>query len=97
MTYSSTNNIKELNQLIYAEAKLVCDKISVSPKITNRNSKRGWEIRLETQIRNLRQRAKMLKKDKRGNNNTKVKTSKATRGDKSEGTGEKSKTKKMPR
>ena len=33
-------------------------------KTTNRNSKLGWEIRLETQIRNLGQQAKMTKQKK---------------------------------
>ena len=32
----SRKNITELNELIYARAKLVCEK--------NRNSKPGWEI-----------------------------------------------------
>ena len=44
------NNITELNVLIYAGAKLVCDKIGVPLKNMNRNSKPGWEIWLETQI-----------------------------------------------
>ena len=55
LTHISTNNITELNELIYEEAKLVCDKIGARLKNTNRNSKPGWEIRLETQIRNLQQ------------------------------------------
>ena len=38
----------ELNELIYAGAKLICDKIGVSLKKTNRNSKPGWEIKLVT-------------------------------------------------
>ena len=57
----STNNIVELNEVISAGAKLVCDKIAVPLKNKNRNSKPGWEIRQETQIRNLRKQAKMLK------------------------------------
>ena len=48
----------ELNELIYAVAKLVCDEIGVSQKEYNR------EIRLETQIRNLRHQAKMSRKRK---------------------------------
>ena len=55
------NNITELNEVIYAEAKLVSDEIGVPLKNTNRNSKPGWEILLETQIRNLRQQAKMIR------------------------------------
>ena len=48
----SINNITELNDLIYAGAKLVCDIIGVPPKKTSKKpSKPGWEVRLETQIK----------------------------------------------
>ena len=47
----STNNITELNELIYAGAKLVCKKIGISSESTKKESKPGWEIRLETQIK----------------------------------------------
>ena len=63
LTDISTNKITKLNELIYAGAKLVCDKIGVPLKNTNRNSKPGWEIRLKTQIRNSRQ-TKMLRRKK---------------------------------
>ena len=53
----------ELNNLIYTGAKLVCDKISVPLKNMNRHSKPGWEIQLETQIRN-QQQAKMIRQRK---------------------------------
>ena len=53
--YISTNNITELN-----EAKLVKEKIRVPLNNTKRHSKPRWEI----QIRNLRQRAKMLRQKK---------------------------------
>ena len=53
LTHISTYNILQLNELIYA--KLVCDKINVPRKNINRNSKHGWEIRLEIRIRNLLQ------------------------------------------
>ena len=43
-----------IKKLIYAGVKLVCAKIGVPLKNTIRNSKPGWEIQLETQIRNLR-------------------------------------------
>ena len=59
--YISTNNITELNELIYAGAKLVCEKIGVPSKSTKKQSKPGWEIRLETRIKNLRKQAKMVK------------------------------------
>ena len=87
-THISTN-ITELNELIYARAKLVCDKIGVTFKNTNRNSKPGFEIRLGMQIGNLRQQAKMITEEKRWNmlgwkekSNT---TNKTTGGNKSEG------------
>ena len=41
----------DLNELINAGAKLVCEKIGVLLKKTNRNSKPGWEIRLEMKIK----------------------------------------------
>ena len=47
------NNVMELNKQIYAGVKLVCEKIGVLLKNTNKNSKPGWEIRLEIQIRKL--------------------------------------------
>ena len=66
-SYISTKNITELNKLIYAGAKLVCKKIGVLLKSMNKKkSKSGWEIRSETQIRNLRKQAKMIKR--RGKN-----------------------------
>ena len=46
-----TNNITELNELIYAGAKLVCEKIGIPSKSMKEKSKPGWEIRLETQIK----------------------------------------------
>ena len=59
------NNITELNELIYAGAKQVSDKIGIPPqKDMNRNSKPGWNIRLETQIKNLRKQAKRIKERK---------------------------------
>ena len=44
-----------LNDPIYTGAKLVCGKIGISQRNTNKNSKPGWEIRLGTQIKKLRQ------------------------------------------
>ena len=49
-TYISTNNITELNDRIYAGAKLVYEKIGIPSKSTTEKSKPGWEFRLETQI-----------------------------------------------
>ena len=41
LTYISTNNITELNELIYAGAKLVCEKIGIPTKSTKEKSKPG--------------------------------------------------------
>ena len=41
LTHISMNNITKLNEQIYAGKKLVCDKIGVPLKNTNRNSKPG--------------------------------------------------------
>ena len=50
-----TDNIAELNKLIYAGVKLVCDRIRVLLRKPNRNTKPGWEIRLEGQVKKLQQ------------------------------------------
>ena len=54
-------NITELNDLIHIGAKLVLEKIGVSLNNTDRKSKPGWNLRLESQIRKLRQQTKLLK------------------------------------
>ena len=64
LTYISTNNLTELNNLIYTGVKLVCEKIGIPSKSTKEKSKPAWEFRLETQIRNLRKQAKMIKQKK---------------------------------
>ena len=62
LPYIPTNNITELNELIYAGAKSVCEKIGIPLKNTKKQSKPGWEIRLETQITKLRKQARVIKK-----------------------------------
>ena len=64
LTYISTNNTTELDELIYAGAKLVYEKIGITSKSTKEKSKPGWEFRLETQIKNLRKQVKMQKQKK---------------------------------
>ena len=60
--YISRNNITELNDLIYAGTKLVCENSGVPAKSTKKPSKPGSKVRLETQIKkNLRKQAKMVK------------------------------------
>ena len=51
LPYIPTNNITELNELIYAAAKLVCENIGIPTKSTKKQQKPGWEIRLESQIK----------------------------------------------
>ena len=58
LIHSSTDNIMELNELIYAGAKFICDKVGVPLKNMNGNSKPGRKIRLESFLRNPRQQAK---------------------------------------
>ena len=60
-----TSGITEVNELIYAEAKQICDKIGIPRRNPNRNTKPDSEIRLEGQINKLRQRAKMLSQKKK--------------------------------
>ena len=66
ITYYSNDNYNLNEQFpgtkrIYVGTKLVNDKISAPLKNANRNLKPGREIKLEPQIRNLRQQAKMLR------------------------------------
>ena len=62
LPYIPTNNITELNELIYAGAKLVCEKIGIPSKSTKKQSKPGWEIRLEIKIKKLRKQARIIRK-----------------------------------
>ncbi len=45
LTNISTNDITDLNDLIDAGAKLVCEKMGHYLTTTNKNSKPGWELR----------------------------------------------------
>ena len=74
LTYIPTNNITDLNELIYAGAKLVCENIGIPSKNTKAKSKPGWEFRLETQIENLRKQLKVVKQKKNAEINRKEKT-----------------------
>ena len=51
LPYIPTNNMTELNELIYAGAKLVCENIGIPSKSTKKQQKPGWEIKLESQIK----------------------------------------------
>ena len=53
LPYISTNSMTELNELIHAGVKLVCEKIGIPSISTKKQSKPGWEIRLETQIKKI--------------------------------------------
>ena len=72
LTYISMNNITELNELIYAGAKLVCEKIGIPSKNTKEKSKPGWEIRLKTQIENLRKQLKVIKNNNKTTKNAEI-------------------------
>ena len=56
------NNITELNELIDAGAKLVCEKIGIPSKSTKKQWKPGWEIWLKTQIKSQQKQARMINK-----------------------------------
>ena len=57
LPYVVTNNITELNVLIYTAAKLVYEKIGIFSNSTKKQSKPGWEIRQETQIKQSTKRS----------------------------------------
>ena len=92
-------SITDLNELIYAGTILVNEKIGVSLRNMNRNSKPGYEIRPETQIKYLSQQAKIQKKGKtweyvgiKREKKNAGKSNNITWRDKSEGTGERRQT-----
>ena len=69
-----------------------------APAKEHKNLKPEWEIRRETQMRKLRQQAKMLRPKKNARicwdeQDDTIRTNDRIRGDKSEGTGERRKTK----
>ena len=56
------HNILELNDLIYAGAKLVSNKTDIFVKNTNRNTKARWEMMLKGQIfKKMQEQAKTPK------------------------------------
>ena len=59
-----TGNITELNELLSAGGKLVCHKIDVPQRNSIKNSKPGWEIRLDGLVKKLWQQSKLLKEGK---------------------------------
>ena len=48
LPYIPTNNI---NELIYAGAKILCENIGIPSKSTKKQQKSGWQIRRESQIK----------------------------------------------
>ena len=65
LLYISTNDISELNDLIYAGAN--CEKVGVPSKSTKKQSKPGWGVRLAMQIKKstiCKIRPKMIKQTK---------------------------------
>ena len=102
LPYISTNNISELNDLINAVAKLVCEKIGVPSKSTEKQSKPGWEVRLETQIKKKSTKTGQILKQKdpgicgkRMKKTTREKNNSTTWGNKPEGSGERRETKEI--
>ena len=79
LPYISTNNITELNKRIYAEGKIVCEKLGIPSKSMKKESKPGWEIRLETDIKISTKTGQNDKTKKRRWNMLKQKKEKATR------------------
>ena len=55
LQHISTDNITKLNELIYAGAKLISNKIGILLRNPNRNTKPGLEMRLEGQMKKLKQ------------------------------------------
>ena len=55
-------NISKSNKLIYTRTRLVYDMTGVPSRNSNRNTKPGWEIRLEALVKRLQQKVKMLRK-----------------------------------
>ena len=95
LAYISTNNITELNELIYAGEKLVGKKIGIPSKSTKEKSKPGWEFQQETQIKKSAKTDKNDKtKERRWNNSEQKrkdntgKTYNTSWGNKPESTGE---------
>ena len=78
LTHILIKHITKLNELIYAGAKLVSEKIGVLLKSMKEKSKCGWEIWLETQIRKLWKQAKKIKQRKNVETCWKKKKEKAT-------------------
>ena len=97
------NSITELNNLIYTGAKLVGGKVEFPLKNKIRKSKPGWEIRLEKKDKKSATTSKHDKTEekyemlgRRGKSNSAT-IKDTTRRDKSEGKGERRRTKKIPR
>ena len=59
LPYISTNDITKINEPIYTGTKLVCENIRIPSKSTKKESKPGWEIWLETQIKIYKNRPKL--------------------------------------
>ena len=60
LTNVPLNTITELNELIYAEAKLVSDKIGVPRRISEK-----MDGKFDLKVKKFRQQTKMLRKEKK--------------------------------
>ena len=77
LTYISINNTIELNELIYAGANLVCEKIGSPLKAWRKNQKLDGKFDWKRSLKKLRKQAKMTKQKKnagqKGKGNTRKK------------------------
>ena len=64
LPYISTNNIIKLNKLIYAGAKLVCEKTGIPQKARRKNQNQNEKFDRKRRYKNLRKQAKVIKQRK---------------------------------
>ena len=67
----STDNITELNDLIYPEAKLICNKFGITTNNTNIKKEPEWKNMLKEQIEGLLKQKELLRKEKYKNKDRK--------------------------
>ena len=62
VVWNIPTDITKLNALIYARTKLVNAKIGITLRNRNRNTNIGWEMKMEGQIKKLREQEKIIRK-----------------------------------
>ena len=75
-----STDVTQLNELINAKAKLICNKIGIPQRNKNKNSKSGLEMDLEGEIKKQQQQqqSKLLRKVKHSGTPRKEKNMKKT-------------------